>query len=532
MPTPHGLPAYRHRSLSLTALNVPRRFHLPIILLRVLCVLPSSIGILRNLARAWIQPPFDDTGLFDNKSTTLIYSLAIVWCALAGYWSWILTTSMLRRWLYHYELSSAIIRLITLTFINWSCSAFISSHYGADEPIRKWMTICLILLVSNVLKLRFASNAKYHPKSNDTQQEPRITHRSTAVKVLILPFAFVVFITMFASLHQINTIRTHSADLVHYKLETPVATRHTELAESKVRVMVFVISAWTPKSLEKRQIFRETSLQLKPADDDQVSYFYRFILGEPPSEEVRLKMGPKIEAENAANKDMLILPCSDLYNDLSKKVYQTMVWSDQWNFDYLIKTDDDIFVRWDTITKEFITMGRQQRYWRGLSYWNMPPIRNNDNKNAELDYTLPIFPPYTAGALYILSRDVVHLIAGVGGPRMFVRNEDQNLGIWLFPYNIKPILDRRIQQIDVCEEDMIAKHFGDFGEPDAIGGTMHQMLDNLRNGRKMCTGFRSSVCGLCYPCYGKGNHWRDWNFDCDSVKGVTLLKQPQWSVVD
>lgn len=115
---------------------------------------------------------------------------------------------------------------------------------------------------------------------------------------------------------------------------------------------------------------------------------------------------------------------------------------------------------------------------------------------------------------------------------MFVKNEDQNLGIWLFPFNILPIHDRRIQQIDVCENDMIGKHFGDFGEPDAIGGTMYDMLDNLKSGRKMCHGFKTSVCGMCYPCHGKGNHWRDWNFDCDDKKGVTLLNLPQLTIME
>lgn len=163
---------------------------------------------------------------------------------------------------------------------------------------------------------------------------------------------------------------------------------------------------------------------------------------------------------------------------------------------------------------------------------NIPPIRNTENKNGELVYPLPIFPPYTAGALYILSRDVVHLVAGVKGPRMFVKNEDQNLGIWLFPFNILPIHDRRIQQIDVCENDMIGKHFGDFSEPDAIGGTMYDMLNNLRNSRKMCHGFKTSVCGMCYPCHGKGNHWRDWGFDCDERKGITLLNSPQLTIME
>src|ERR1700736_800178 len=114
---------------------------------------------------------------------------------LAGYWSWILTTSMMRRWLYHYELSNAIVRLVTLTAINWSISAFINSHYGPDAPIWIWMTICFILLVSNVLKIVLASSPKYNRKVEDVQ-EPRINHKSTVVKVLILPLFVVILLTM------------------------------------------------------------------------------------------------------------------------------------------------------------------------------------------------------------------------------------------------------------------------------------------------------------------------------------------------
>ncbi|RCH95381.1 hypothetical protein CU097_010604 [Rhizopus azygosporus] len=476
------------------------------------------------------QPTVDHSGLFQHKSTPFVHLVALLWCILSGYWSWILTTSMLRRWLHRYELGSAIVRLITLTVIIWSVSAFLSSHYGIDQPIWKWMAVCFIFFISNVLKTTLSSN-KYE-LANGQPPQHKLNYRSTFVKVLVLPLTVVVFITMFASLYQVGQMRKQSAVLLAEKTVLPTFQKHPQLPEAEVRVMVMVLSAWTAKSLDKRKVFRETTLKLMPKNNEKISYFYRFILGQPPNEKVKASMGPLIEQEQETYGDVLLLPCSDLYPDLSQKVYHGIEWAEQYDFDYFVKTDDDIFVRWDTLSKELELAGRTQRYWRGLAYWNIPPIRSTENKNGELVYPLPIFPPYTAGALYILSRDVVHMIAGAKGPRMFVKNEDQNLGIWLFPFNIVPIHDRRIQQIDVCEEDMIGKHFGDFGEPDAIGGTMYDMLDNLQKGRKMCAGFKTSVCAMCYPCHGKANHWRDWNFDCDDRKGVTLLSLPQLTVME
>lgn len=352
--------------------------------LRLLCLIPAFIGAWTNISKASSRAEFDSTGLFENKSTPLIHNVALLWvslvynhitlanfwlqCILSGYWSWILTTSMLKRWLHHYEFHSAVIRLITLTVINWSVSAFLSSHYGIDQPIWKWMTICFIFLISNVLKITLTTNPNYYSHIED-MQEPRANHKSTFVRVLILPLSVVVFITMFASLYQVGQMRKTSAELADKRMVIPVAQKHPRLADSEVRMMVFVLSAWTPKSVQKRKVFRETTLKLMPKDNERISYFYTFILGQPPNEKVKATIGPLIDEEMKEYGDILLLPCSDLYEDLSKKVYHAFEWANQYDFDYFVKTDDDIFVRWDTVSKEMELAGRTKRYWRGLAYW-------------------------------------------------------------------------------------------------------------------------------------------------------------------
>ncbi|KAI7905645.1 uncharacterized protein BX663DRAFT_288986 [Cokeromyces recurvatus] len=362
----HGLSASIKEKGSLSTFNVPRRFHLPIALLRLLCIIPALIGVYNNITTPFTND--DYSGLFQHKSSPLTHKVALLWCILAGYWSWVLTTSMLRRWLYHYEISSTIVRLITLNVINWSVSAYLSSRYGIDQPIWKWMTICMILFVSNIIKIRFASRPKYHTRTEEMEQ-PYLNYKSTFVRVLIFPLTVVIFITMFASLYQIGQMRRVSGELLAQRTVMPIKERHPELADAHVRVMVFVLSAWTAKSLEKRKVFRETTLKLMPEDNEHISYFYRFIIGQPPNEKVKMTMGPLIEQEIDAYGDILLLPCSDLYEDLSKKVYAAFEWANQYDFDYFVKTDDDIFVRWDTISKEMELAGRTQRYWRGLAYW-------------------------------------------------------------------------------------------------------------------------------------------------------------------
>lgn len=156
----------------------------------------------------------------------------------------------------------------------------------------------------------------------------------------------------------------------------------------------------------------------------------------------------------------------------------------------------------------------------------IPAIKDASNKNADFAYELSSFPPYTAGALHILSRDLVSLLAPPDASRLFVMNEDQNLGLWLYPSGIRPIHDRRIQQAQVCENDMVAKHFGgQYKEPNGIGP--REMYLNIINGRKQCEGFLQRWCGVCYSsCRSRDNHWRDWGFACDEIKGATLSNRP------
>jgi hypothetical protein len=67
---------------------------------------------------------------------------------------------------------------------------------------------------------------------------------------------------------------------------------------------------------------------------------------------------------------LIFLFPSDTYYDLSYKVYKGFEWTAKFAFDYMVKTDDDIFVRMDTIARELEELGSDKRYYLiGLVYW-------------------------------------------------------------------------------------------------------------------------------------------------------------------
>jgi len=157
-----------------------------------------------------------------------------------------------------------------------------------------------------------------------------------------------------------------------------------------------------------------------------------------------------------------------------------------------------------------------------LARRDIPAIKDASNKNADFAYELSPFPPYTAGALHILSHDLVQLVAPPHASRLFTKNEDQNLGLWLYPSGVRPIHDHRIQQAQVCEDDMLAKHFGSqYTEPTGAGA--RDMYANIVAGRRPCEGLLQRWCGVCYPsCRRRENHWRQWGYACDEHRGATL----------
>jgi hypothetical protein len=141
--------------------------------------------------------------------------------------------------------------------------------------------------------------------------------------------------------------------------------------QADVRVVMLVTSSWTNRSLTNRHNFRQSTALLIPstATTPAISIAYRFLLGTAPSPQVQARSGEAIEAEAKEFGDLLIVPAHDGYNQLSKKIYEGWKWASHLDVDYVLKTDDDMFLRMDVISNELIELGRRREYWRGFAYW-------------------------------------------------------------------------------------------------------------------------------------------------------------------
>ncbi|KAI8980503.1 galactosyltransferase-domain-containing protein [Pilobolus umbonatus] len=501
------------KTLSLSDLNIPRRSKRAIDALRTLSLIPSFLGFLYNNRQALYVPVRDAGGAIIIQSSQVDYIVASFWCALAGYWNWILTTSMMRRWIFHYEISNAIVRLITFIIITWCISAYVSSKNGPDQPIRTWMINCSMLLVTAIIRLTIVSDPKYHRKPVIVT-EPNLFLKLTIKKVLIYPMSVATCLSVFAVLFQIDRLQYTASQLmvgpVSLNAILPTPTAGTS-------ILILILSSWSHNSFERRDMMRKTGLKLLHDDNLNISVDYRFVIGNPPSAQAQLFTKPTLIREVAQYQDIIMVQSSDLEKDKSRKVYEALKWArsiDQ--HDYIVKTDDDIFVRWDVILKETSQLDSPSYYWKGLTYRNIPVHILSNAKSINIDYGLPVLPAYTHGMLYLFSRDILHLIVAPNSPRRFITSDGENVAIWLFGFNIHPIHDKRIQDADdVCENDMIGKRMKTTMD-------MSRIYLNLVSGRPQCNGFKSTACAMCYSCSGKKFGWRSLNLACDEKKGVTL----------
>lgn len=199
----------------------------------------------------------------------------------------------------------------------------------------------------------------------------------------VLPFALLGWCTMNALLWQqydaryrggggidLGSPRLNSTSrlVAHAAPASEVSQREPGVG-ADIRVIVLVTSSWTNRSSTNRYSFRETSVRLFPRPSSSITVDYRFLLGTPPSPQTATRAGPGIEAEAEEFGDMLLVPAHDTYEHLSKKIYEGWKWAAGLDVDYVLKTDDDILLRMDVVSKELAKLGRRREYWRGFAYW-------------------------------------------------------------------------------------------------------------------------------------------------------------------
>ena len=252
--------------------------------------------------------------------------------------------------------------------------------------------------------------------------------------------------------------------------------------ERQYLLAVMVLSSPNENGKERRQVIRETWKRAYEAADSPVTI--RFVLGTAGLEESQVL---SLESEHANYSDLLMLPSlKDRYQNLTLKVLNILVWADNHlNFSYLLKCDDDTYVRVGAIISELKRRkSRKSLYWGYFSGQNKPFTKGKwaENKWFLCDH----FLPFAMGGGYIISSDLVHRVAMNAGGLQLYSNEDTSLGVWLSPYEAERKHDMRFNTEGIsrgCSDKHLVSHKQNAAD---MRKKYHSLL--LSAGRVQCRG--------------------------------------------
>ena len=218
---------------------------------------------------------------------------------------------------------------------------------------------------------------------------------------------------------------------------------------TKLSLVILVMSA--PANKLRRMMIRKTWALKLPKG---VKVF--FVIGEK-----NLMYGNKtmLNEERSRSDDLIVLPnLEDNYEKLTEKVVASMQWiNNKVDFDYLLKTDDDTFVRVDEVIKDLQMKPSERLYW---GFFNNGSEIVKVGKWAETKpYICDRYVSYALGGGYVLSKDLISYIVDNSDKfKMFV-NEDVSVWTWLAPLDVNKIHDERFRMYGECKEEYIVLHY-------------------------------------------------------------------------
>ncbi|XP_008547614.1 beta-1,3-galactosyltransferase 6 [Microplitis demolitor] len=242
----------------------------------------------------------------------------------------------------------------------------------------------------------------------------RLSNKKLTIRINIVTVTFIIVIIMVI----------YSLLLKQCRLSSD-SSNNSQLKKQKYRLLILILTA--PDNMKERVTLRKTWLSDK---SDNVKHL--FVIG---TENLQLENHETLQSEQLKFKDLLLLPkLRDAYGTLTKKVLQSFKRIiDEYDFDYLLKVDDDSFVLIHKLLVNLDTWEakgyRKELYW-GFFNGKAQVKRHGAWKESEwnlCDYYLP----YAVGGGYVLSYNLVKYIAMNADNLRLFNSEDVSVGLWL-----------------------------------------------------------------------------------------------------
>ena len=217
-------------------------------------------------------------------------------------------------------------------------------------------------------------------------------------------------------------------------------------AMPNVFMIVLVLSgAKGDKFRNRREVIRQTwgnqsnCEQRKALLDERLKdlrWLLVFVVGKagPGTNDDELNM-----AEARRHNDMLIGDIEDSYINLILKVYMGLVWASKFDVKYIMKADDDVYVRIPRVLEYLANAKFPRPFYGGLTY-----PRSKVHRKIGVKWTISYkyysetyFPDFNHGPFYILSSDLLDKLFSYVYIRKPFHLEDVYVALAMHDSNIK-----------------------------------------------------------------------------------------------
>lgn len=253
------------------------------------------------------------------------------------------------------------------------------------------------------------------------------------------------------------------------------------LPKRPIKLFIGVLSA--TNHFAERMAVRKTWMQSSAIKSSNV--VVRFFVALNPRKEVNAIM----KKEAAYFGDIIILPFMDRYELVVLKTIAICEFGVQnVTAAYVMKCDDDTFVRVDTVLKEIEGISRKRSLYMGNLNLLHRPLRSGKWAVTYEEWPEEVYPPYANGPGYIISIDIAKFIVAQHGNRSLrlFKMEDVSMGMWVEQFNSSTSVQYshswKFCQYG-CMEDYYTAHYQ----------SPRQMIclwDKLARGRVHCCNFR------------------------------------------
>ncbi|BFG28167.1 hypothetical protein CerSpe_144410 [Prunus speciosa] len=254
------------------------------------------------------------------------------------------------------------------------------------------------------------------------------------------------------------------------------------LPKSPIRLFIGVLSA--TNHFAERMAVRKTWMQSSVIKSSNV--VVRFFVALNPRKEVNAVL----KKEAAYFGDIVILPFMDRYELVVLKTISICEFGVQnVTAAYIMKCDDDTFVRVDTVLKEIEGISSKRSLYMGNLNLLHRPLRSGKWAVTYEEWPEEVYPPYANGPGYIISIDIAKFVISQHGSRSLrlFKMEDVSMGMWVEQFNSSMATVQYSHNWKFCQYGCMENYYT------AHYQSPRQMIclwDKLGRGRVQCCNFR------------------------------------------